>query len=71
MRTCGSGAGLSAQRRGRRAWQYPRESSDTCVTSVGLPGAWVTSFSIETCLWVPHLQWLVAMTMSQLLGGTG
>lgn len=46
-----------------------RESNDICVTSGGLPEAWVTWFNIETCLWVPHLQ--IAMCMSWLPGATG
>lgn len=50
---------------------YVWESSDTRVASGGLPEAWVILFNIETCLWVPHLQWLIAMSMPQLLGATG
>lgn len=42
-----------------------RESNDICVTSGGLPKAWVTWFNTETCLGVLHLQ--IAMCMSWLL----
>lgn len=48
-----------------------REGNDACVTSGGLLEARVTWLNIESCLRVPHLQWLMAVSVSQLLGTTG